>query len=160
MSTTATIPTIGFTDEEVDTAAPTRSTRLKWVVVVNEELPPGRAVNAAVCAAAATSPRISGILGEAAIDADGNAHEGLPWAGCSILVTDAESLRRIRAKGSSSPDCFVADTPLSAQETRVYDEYLDAVSHAPADDIDYAAISIVGPRNRVDRITGRLPLMA
>jgi Protein of unknown function (DUF2000) len=160
MSTTVSVRTIGFTDEEIDTAAPTRSARLKWVVIVNEALPPGRAVNAAVCAAAATSPRISGILGEASVDADGNAHEGLPWAGCSILVANAESLRRIRAKGASSPDCFVADTPLAAQETRVYDEYLDAVSNAPADAIDYAAISLVGPRNRVDRITGRLPLMA
>ena len=38
----------------------------------------------------------------------------------------------------------------------MYDEYLDAVSNAATDAIDYAAISIVGPRNRVDRITGRL----
>ena len=44
---------VGFHPDEVDTASPTRAARLKWVVVVDEALPPGRAVNAAVCAAAA-----------------------------------------------------------------------------------------------------------
>ncbi len=151
--------TVGFTEDEIDTSAPTRSTRLKWVIIVNDRLPSGRAVNAAVCAAAATSRRVTGILGSAAVDADGNTHEGLPWAGCSILVADTAMLRRIRLKAAGSPGCFVADTPLAAQETRVYDEYLDTLRSVAADQIDYSAISLVGPRNRVDRITGRLPLM-
>ncbi|MGA7207031.1 MAG: DUF2000 family protein [Specibacter sp.] len=47
----------------------------------------------------------------------------------------------------------------SAQQTRVYDEYLTAVSETAAEDIDYYAVSLVGPRNRVDRIIGRLPLL-
>ena len=46
---------IGFRPEEVDTAAPTRSARLKWVIVVDAALPVGRAVNAGACVAAATS---------------------------------------------------------------------------------------------------------
>ena len=51
---------IGFAPDEIDTAASTRAARLKWVVVVNEALPPGRAVNAAVCVSAAT---VSGVRG-------------------------------------------------------------------------------------------------
>src|SRR4051794_31762156 len=74
---------VGFSPDEIDTSAPTRSARLKWVVVVNEALPAGLAVNAAICAAAATSPAISGLLGDGVDDADGNWHPGLPWAGCS-----------------------------------------------------------------------------
>lgn len=36
---------IGFTDE-INTTEPTRSARLKWVIVVNSSLPSGLTVNA------------------------------------------------------------------------------------------------------------------
>ncbi|MBI9115629.1 DUF2000 domain-containing protein [Sanguibacter suaedae] len=150
---------IGFAPEEIDTSAPTRAARLKWVIVVDETLAPGVAANAAICAAAATAQQVGGLLGPDAKDADGAVHPGLPWAGCSVLVADAATLRAVRAKAEAHELTFVADTPQAAQSTRVYDEYLTAVSGAIAAEIEYAAVSIVGPRNRVDKIVGRLPLM-
>ena len=150
---------IGFTAEEIQPGAPTRAARLKWVVVVDAALPPGRAVNAAVCTAAATENAVAGLLGDAAVDADGNAHPGLPWAGCTVLTADTATLRTIRTKAAARPDVFVADMPAAAQRTRVYTEYLGAVGETRADDLDYQAVSIVGPRNPVDKIVGKLPLM-
>jgi hypothetical protein len=156
-STTST--TIGFAPHEVDQTLPTRAARLKWVVVVNADLPAGRAVNAAICAAAATAHAVTGILGEAAVDADGQVHPGLPWAGCSVLVADAATLQTIRARASSAPDCFVADMPAAAQHTRVYADYLGIVQQTAANDLEYYTVSVVGPRNRVDKIVGKLALM-
>lgn len=151
--------TVGFRPEEIDTAAPTRAARLKWVIVVDGALPAGRAVNAAACVAAATSPAVTGLLGGPAVDAAGSEHVGLPWAGCSVLAADGAALVRIRERAAASPDVFVADMPVSAQLTRVYDEYLEAVAGQAPEDIAYAAVGLVGPRNRVDRIVGRLPLL-
>jgi len=151
---------IGFAAEEIDPSAPTRAARLKWVVVVDNGLPAGRATNAAICAAAATSRAVTGLLGDDAIDADGNAHPGLPWAGCTVLAADPVTLRAIRAKASARPDFHVADMPAAAQQTRVYAEYLAAVGGAAADGLDYYAVSIVGPRNPVDKLVGKLPLLA
>ncbi|MCF3962082.1 DUF2000 domain-containing protein [Streptomyces fuscigenes] len=151
---------VGFAAEEIDQDAPTRAARLKWVVVVDGSLPAGRAVNAAVCVAAATSDAVGGILGDAALDADGTVHPGLPWAGCTVLAADPATLREVRAKAAASAGTFVADMPAAAQHTRVYSEYLGAVGASPGDALDYCAVSIVGPRNRVDRIVKRLPLLA
>ncbi|MDF9817087.1 DUF2000 domain-containing protein [Streptomyces sp. SPB162] len=128
-------------------------------MVVNSDLPPGRAANAAVCAAAPTVASVAGLLGTDTADAQGTVHPGLPWTGCSVLVADPATLRTIRAKAASRPDTFVADVPIAAQSTRVYDEFITAVGEAQTEDIDYCAGSIVGPRNRVDKIVGRLPLM-
>ncbi len=150
---------VGFAPEEIDPTAPTRAARLKWVIVINEALPTGRAVNAAVCAAAATSNAVTGLLGDDAIDADSVTHPGLPWAGCSILVADAATLRTIRAKAASAADCFVADMSAAAQHTRVYADYLATMKESAGDDIEYYAVAVVGPRNRVDKIVSRLPLM-
>lgn len=151
--------TIGFHPDEIDTGAPTRSARLKWVIVVDETLPTGVAANAAICAAAATATGVEGLLGPDAVDSDGHTHPGLPWAGCSVLRASAEQLTAIHAKARAADGVFVADTPTAAQSTRVYDEYLDAVAATPTDALPLSAVSVVGPRNRVDKIVGRLPLL-
>ena len=151
--------TVGFLPHEVDTGAPTRAARLKWVVVVDESLPAGIAANAAICTAAATATRVEGLLGPDAVDAEGSAHPGLPWAGVSVLRASAEQLATIRAKAAASEDVFVADMPAAAQLTRVYDEYLQTVAGAASGELPYYAVSVVGPRNRVDKIVGRLPLL-
>ena len=54
---------IGFHPEDILLDEPTRNAPLKWVVIVDQGLPPGRAMNAAVCVAAATSAAVTGLLG-------------------------------------------------------------------------------------------------
>jgi hypothetical protein len=154
-----TMTRIGFAPEEIDTAASTRSARLKWVVVVLDSLPPGRAANAAICVAAATSRSVDGLLGPDAVDADGSTHPGLPWIGCSVLSADAATLAAIRAKAESSEGVHVAAMSELAQSTRVYDEWLAGMAESGAADLQYYAVSVVGPKNRVDKIVGRLPLL-
>lgn len=151
--------TIGFAPEEIDIEAPTRAARLKWVVVVDEALPVGIAANAAVCCAAATAAGVAGLLGPDGADGAGGLHPGLPWAGCTILRARSAELSAIRRKASSSREVFVADMPAAAQLTRVYGEYLTALAAQHPEEVPYYAVSIVGPRNRVDRIAGRLPLL-
>jgi len=150
---------VGFDLHEVRTGQPTRSARLKWVVVVDTALPSGRAANSAVCVAGATVSHVRGLLGPAARDAAGGLHPGLPWAGCTVLGATAEQLAQVRARAVESPGVFVADMPLAAQQTRVYDEYLQQVAGTDPAELACCAVSIVGPRNRVDRIVGRLPLL-
>jgi hypothetical protein len=149
--------TVGFDPDEIRTDQPTRSARLKWVIVVDEELPAGRATNAAVCVAAATTAVVAGLIGPDAKDAAGDVHPGLPWAGCSILGAPAAKLSAIRAKGADSLGVVVADMPTNGQHTRVYDEYLQQVGDAG--ELGYHAISLVGPRNRIDKIVHGLPLL-
>jgi peptidyl-tRNA hydrolase len=151
--------TVGFAPEEVDFSLSTRQARLKWVMIVNADLPPGRAANAAICAAAPTVAAVPGLLGTDVADAEGTVHPGLPWTGCSVLVADPATLRTIRAKAVSRTDTFVADVPAAAQSTRVYSDFIAAVGKTQTEDIEYCAVSIVGPRNRVDKIVGKLPLM-
>lgn len=148
---------VGFAPEEVRIEEPTRSARLKWVVLVDEGLPAGLAVNAAVCVAGATTAGVTGLLGPEAVDAAGSAHPGLPWAGCSVLAATPEQLATVRAKAAAAEGVFVADMPEAAQSTRVYREYLDQVGETG--DLRYLAVSVVGPRNRVDKLVGRLPLL-
>ena len=148
---------IGFHPKDILIDEPTRNAPLKWVVIVDQGLPPGRAMNAAVCVAAATSAAVTGLLGPDALDRDHSIHAGLPWAGCTILMATSERISAIRAKAAAADDTVIADMPAQAQETRVYAEYLANMS--TAETIDYHAISLVGPRNRVSKLVHSLPLL-
>jgi uncharacterized protein DUF2000 len=148
---------IGYAPEEIRIEDPTRSTRLKWVIVVDRELPAGRAVNAAVCVATATGDAVTGLLGPDVEDARGTVHPGLPWGGCSILSAPGEQLTQIRRKALEFPEIFLADMPEAAQSVRVYAEYLNRVANE--DELPYLAVSLIGPRKRIDKLVGRLPLL-
>jgi hypothetical protein len=104
---------------------PTRASRLKWVIVVDESLSAGIAANAAVCLAAAVGQTVPGVCGPAGKDATGNAHPGLPWAGCAILAGPAERLARIRGQAPTRRDVCCVDMPTIAQTNRVYAGWSD-----------------------------------
>ncbi|AGL14857.1 DUF2000 domain-containing protein [Actinoplanes sp. N902-109] len=150
---------VGFEPAEIRTAEPTRTARLKWVIVVDEALPAGRAANAAICVAAATATSVAGLLGPDGKDANGEAHPGLPWAGCTVLGAPAARLAEIRVKATGSLGVFVADMPVQAQATRVYDDYLRQLGETETEALEYHAVSLVGPRNRVDKLVHRLSLL-
>lgn len=159
MSSTEAAPRIGFDPDEIDQAAATRDVPYKWIVVVDRDLPPGRAVNAAACVAGATTARTRGVLGEDAPDADGSVHAGLPWIGCTVLGADAARLAEVRARAAATPHVVTVDMPTQAQHTRVYDDYVFAVANTRGTDLSYCAVSVFGPRKAVDKIAKGLTLL-
>jgi hypothetical protein len=149
---------LGFQPEEITTSESTRSVRLKWVVIVEATAPVGLQANAAVCVTSATVVAVPGLLGPGGADAAGRPHAGLPWTGCTVLTAAPEQLGEIYDKALAHDEMFVADMPNSAQTNRVYDEYLAELGDTAPADIRPLAISIVGPRNAVDRLVKRLSL--
>jgi hypothetical protein len=153
-------PMPGYAPEEVAITEPTRSARLKWVVVVDESLPAGRMVNAVACISASTGEAVEGMIARGGADASGHEHPGLPWAGCTVLAASAEALAETRAKAVASEGVLVVDMPAAAQAHRVYADYLAELASIKPQDLDSCAISIVGPRNRVDKMVRKLALLA
>lgn len=151
---------IGWLPEEVRIDEATSSSRLRWVLVLDSALPGGVAVNAAVCLAANVGRTVPGLLGPDGDDADGGTHPGLPWAGCTVLGATAEQLDDLRARATDAEGVSVVDLPESAQTNRVYAEYLAELGRTPAADLQLRAISLLGPRNRINKLTKKLDLLA
>ncbi|WP_030904665.1 DUF2000 domain-containing protein [Streptomyces sp. NRRL F-5126] len=154
------MPLPELTDADITLHESTRKARLKWVIVVDETLPPGRAANAAACMAAAVGRALPRLLGPDTEDASGVAHTGLPWAGCSVLATGAERLRVIRDKAAGKDRMLVVDMPGHAQASRVYAEFIELMGGTKRDEMAYLGVALVGPRNAVDRLVGGLGLLA
>jgi hypothetical protein len=153
-------PRIVYAPDEVVTSEPTRSAKYKWVIVVERGIPAGRMANAIACVAATTGALVEGLIAHGGPDASGQAHPGLPWAGCTIVGGTSEQLAAARARAGASEDMLVIDMPAAAQEHRVYDDYLAELAGTSPDELRASAFSLVGPRNRVDKVTRKLDLLS
>jgi hypothetical protein len=147
------------TDEDVRLDLSTREAPWKWVLVIDNALPVGLMANAAACMAASVGSSVPRLIGPSTVDRSGLRHQGLPWTGCSVLGADSATLHRLRTRAETREGLLVVDMPSAAQEARVYEEYLDTVAAADHDDLAYLAVSILGPRNRVDKLVGGLRLL-
>jgi hypothetical protein len=148
----------GYAPDEMSTGERTGAAKLKWVVVVDESLSPGQAVNAAVCVAAAAAPAVPGLLGPGGHDAAEVWHPGLPWAGCSILAASSAQLTEIRQQAIDR-QFLAADMAAAAQTTRVYDDYLRELAKTHPDDLALLAVSLIGARNQVAKLVRHLELL-
>ncbi|WP_017592434.1 DUF2000 domain-containing protein [Nocardiopsis potens] len=158
---TATAPArFELAPEDIRPDLSTREARVKWVMVIDPALGPGLIANTAGCLAAAVGKELPGIIGPGAEDASGADHPGLPWTGCSVLGADPATLRAVRDKARAKSGVHVVDMPRSAQAANVYTRYVEALAEIGTEEIEYQGISLLGPRNKVAKLTGRLPLLA
>jgi hypothetical protein len=152
-------PPPGYRPDEIVTGEPTRSARYKWAIVVDTTIPAGLMANAVACVAASTGALVEGLIAHGGPDASGHIHPGLPWAGCTVLGGSAEEIAAVRAKAVAAGDVLVADMPASAQTNRVYDDYLAELAGTKPEDLAVSAFSVLGPRNRVDKLVKKLALL-
>lgn len=160
MTTFSDTSRIGYAPGEIVTSEPTRSARYKWVIVVDRGIPAGQMANAIACVAATTGALVEGLVAHGGPDASGQAHPGLPWAGCTILGGTSEQITAARGRAAASDDMLVIDMPAAAQEHRIYDDYLAELAETSPDGLRVSAFSLMGPRNRVDKITRKLDLLS
>jgi Protein of unknown function (DUF2000) len=132
---------------------------LRFVIVVDESLPPGRAANATGMLALTLGATVAGLPGAALVDADGDAHPGLIPQGLLVLRAPANRLSQLRARADASEDIGVIDFPTDCQQTNDYDEVRRRVAAMPTAELRYLAILLYGPRRAVSRLTGNLALL-
>jgi hypothetical protein len=152
-------PQLAYQPDEIITSEPTRAARYKWAIVVDSTAPAGRMANAVACVAAATGALVSGLIADGGPDASGYVHPGLPWAGCTLLGGGPEQIAAVRDRATAAEGVLVADMPAAAQTNRVYDDYLAELAGTKPDDLNVTAFSVIGPRNRVDKLVKRLALL-
>lgn len=133
--------------------------RHKCAVVVGAELPVGLAANAAGVLSVTLGHRVDGLVGADVEDADGVTHPGIIHVPLPILTAPRDAVAAIvRAAAEDDEIFFVAFSAL-AQSCRTYDEYTARMATTATADLDSVGVALHGPRKRVDRLVGSLPLL-
>ncbi|WP_447005554.1 DUF2000 domain-containing protein [Saccharothrix isguenensis] len=125
----------------------------KLALVLRDDLPANLAANAAVVLGLTLGGRLPDLLGDDAKDAEGTVHLGLNTHPVPVLTAPGDTLKALhRAEGVLK----IGFTEV-ARRSRGYPEYLEAL--ATAEDPEFVAVALYGPRADVSRLTRKLPLM-
>ena len=135
---------------------------MKLVMVINRDLPLGLVANtAAVLGISLSKIYQEDIVGGDIADADGNLHLGITAQTIPILSASREQVKEIRETMFEPAFAEVAaiDFSEAAQRCLNYDQYMRSLSQLSAEELFYLGVCIYGPKKKVNKLTGSLPLL-
>lgn len=130
----------------------------RCVIVVDQDLPPGLAANAAAVLALTLGAREPRLAGADFVDGDGESHPGLIPIGLPVLRATRDELVELRQRAAAD-SVSVIDFPAFGQQTNDYDEFRGMVAATAAAELSYLGVAVSGPRRAVGRLTGRFALL-
>lgn len=131
----------------------------KIVIAVREGLAPEVATNAAAVLGLSLGGRLPQLLGADGKDADGTVHAGLNTHPVPVVTADPRQIAELQASARAREDIIVVGFTEVARRARDYPTYLDDLAATPASGLEYVAVAVFGPRNRVTALTKRFPLL-
>lgn len=133
----------------------------KCVIIIDEDLPAGIIANTAAILGATLGKAKADMVGRDTADASGRLHPGIIEIPIPILKSSRQQLQELREKlyEPEYEQIFSADFSDLAQTCRTYDEFTDRMSRTAADRLHYLGLILCGPKKKVSRLTGNLPLL-
>lgn len=133
----------------------------KCVMIVDDSMPIGVIANIVAIMGISMGKGNPDIVGIDAEDADNHMHRGLIQFPVPILKANSDKINELRQKlfGEEFSDVSVIDFSNVAQETYTYDDYLACMQKSGNSDLVYYGIAIEGPKKKVNKLTGSLPLL-
>ena len=133
----------------------------KCVVVIDEALPSGIAVNTGVILGMTMGKHMPEAIGADVVDEDGNKHRGIITFPVPVLKAGQEVLKELRHKLNQPEFKELLTTDFSdlAQGCMVYSEFIEKMSRTPEEQLNYLGIAVCGPKKLVNKLTGNLPLL-
>lgn len=130
----------------------------RCTIVIDQDLPVGLAMNAASVIGISIGRTIDNLVGPDMQSLDKVNYPGVIYSPLPVLLASGEYLHEIQNNAESDDDIYVMPFSALAQSCRTYKEYDEKISSVNSSNIDLVAIGIVGPGNKVTKMTGNLAL--
>ncbi len=136
-------------------------TNEKCVMVIDESLPRGLLANTAAIMGITLGMKMPEVVGADVTDQSGNEHFGIIEFPVPILRGSPEVIKQIREKlyQPGFQDLTVVDFSDLAQGCKTYDEFMEKMSRVPERTLQYLGVAICGPKKKVNKLTGSMPLL-
>ena len=130
----------------------------KCVVVLDETLPAGLAANAAAIMGITLGRQMPEAVGADVTDQSGRLHRGIIMFPVPVLKSSPEELRAIREKlyQPEFQDLSAVDFSDLAQ---TYEEFTGKMAQILEADLRYLGVAVCGPKKKVNKLTGHMPLL-
>lgn len=133
----------------------------KCVMVVDENLPLGIIANTVAIMGITLGKQLPDRVGTDVFDKNGKRHLGIIDIPVPVLKGSAEALKEIRMKlfQPEFEELTVVDFSDIAQSCNVYAEFEEKMAQVPERDLQYFGIAVCGPKKKVNKLTGSMPLL-
>lgn len=133
----------------------------KCVMVIDENLPLGIIANTAAIMGITLGKEMPEVVGANVIDQSGNEHLGIIEFPVPILKATPDVIKEIRQKlyQPDFQDLTAVDFSDLAQGCKTYDEFIEKMGHVSESTLQYFGLAICGPRKKINKLTGSMPLL-
>lgn len=133
----------------------------KCVMVLDEHLPLGLIANTSAILGITLGKKLPEVVGADVTDQSGNIHLGIIEFPVPILKGTPETLKALREKlyAPEFQDVTVVDFSDLAQGCKTYAEFIEKLHSAAEAGLAYFGVALCGPKKKVNKLTGSLPLL-
>lgn len=129
-------------------------------MAIDENLPLGIIANTAAIMGITLGKEMPEVVGTNVTDQSGNEHLGIIEFPVPILKGSPEIIKTIREKlyQPDFHDLTVVDFSDLAQGCKTYDEFIEKMGNVSESALQYFGLAICGPKKKVSKLTGNMPL--
>lgn len=133
----------------------------KCVMVINETLPLGIIANTAAILGITLGKNMPEIVGPDVSDRSGGKHAGIIEIPIPILKGSPETIKALRETlyGTKYQDVTVVEFSDLAQGCKTYAEFTKKMEQTSESTLQYLGLGICGTKQKVNKLTGNLPLL-
>lgn len=133
----------------------------KCVMVIDENLPLGIIANTAAVMGITLGKKMPEVVGVDVTDQTGRNHMGIIQFPVPIFKGNTDLIREIRQKlyEPDFSDLITVDFSDLAQSCKTYDEFIGKIQLAEEGDLQYLGLAVCGPKKKVNKLTGSMPLL-
>lgn len=134
------------------------ATQHRCTIVINKNLPIGLAMNAASVIGISFGRTVENLVGSDLKSQDDINYPGVIYSPLPILTASKEYIHELLSSAEQEDDIYHMPFSALAQSCKTYDEYGKKISTVRSDEIELVAIGLIGPKKKITKITGSLPL--
>lgn len=130
----------------------------RCTIVIDDRLSAGLAMNAASVIGISFGRTVENLVGPDLHSADGVSYPGVIYAPLPVLLAGGEYVQHLLNASAADEEIYAMPFSALAQSCKTYDEYSERLSPVDSRQIELVAIGLIGPKKKISRLTGNLPL--
>lgn len=130
----------------------------RCTTIIDKDLPAGLAMNAASVIGISFGRIVENLVGPDMQSLDKVNYPGVIYSPLPVLLATGEYLHEIQVSAENDNDIYIMPFSALAQSCKTYDEYGERISSVNSENIELVAIGLIGPKKKITKMTGNLPL--
>ncbi len=130
----------------------------RCTIIIDNDLPVGLAMNAASVIGISFGRTVEDLVGPDKQSLDGVNYPGVIYSPLPVLRASGACIHELLIAGEADDDIEIMPFSALAQSCKTYDEYGERIASVSSNAIELVAIGLVGPKKKITKLTGNLPL--